>query len=108
MEFTRYDPSKARPLDGGVNAFFVPVPRGDKLAAMLLMLDKKADTGKREIPNDTMLVVIAGEGRLRSGGEVADLKPGDVAILPGGLQNHIWTVDSPLQAILVTMPGSGG
>lgn len=95
------------PLEGGVNAFFVPVRRGDKLAAMILLLDRKGDTGKREVSSDSMLVVIAGEGRLRSGGEVADLKPGDVAILPGGMQNHIWTIDTQLQAVLMTMPASG-
>lgn len=104
MDFFRYDPSTAMPLDGGVNAFFVPVRRGDRLAAMLLMLDRRGDTGKRAVSSDVMLVVIAGEGRVRSGGEVAELRPGDVAILPGGMQNHIWTQDSPLQAILVTLP----
>lgn len=92
------------PLDGGVNAFFVPVRRGDRLAAMLLLLDRRGDTGKREVSSDVMLVVVAGEGRVRSGGQVAELRPGDVAILPGGMQNHIWTQDSPLQAILVTLP----
>lgn len=104
MDFFRYEPSQALPLDGGVNAYFVPVRRGDRLTAMLLLLDKKGDTGKREVGADVMLLVIAGEGRLRSGGEVADLKPGDVAILPGGLQNHIWTQDTQLQAVLVTLP----
>src|SRR5688500_6178432 len=103
MDFTRYEPSAAMPLDGGVNAFFIPVRHGDKVAAMLLILDRKGDTGKRDVPYDLMLVVIAGEGRVRAGGEVADLKPGDVAILPGGLQNQIWTVDSQLQAVMVTM-----
>jgi quercetin dioxygenase-like cupin family protein len=107
MDFYRYEPSKALPLEGGVNAFFVPVQQGGKLAAMILLLDRKGDTGKREMSTDSMLVVIAGEGRLRSGGEVADLKPGDVAILPGGMQNHIWTIDTQLQAILMTMPARG-
>jgi len=106
MDFFRYDPSTALPLEGGVNAFFVPVKRGDKLAAMLLLLDRKGDAGKREVSNDMMLIVIAGEGRVRSGGEVADLKPGDVAILLGGLQNHIWTIDTQLQAVLMTMPSA--
>jgi len=104
MDFFRYEPSQAMPLEGGVNAYFVPVRRRDRLAAMLLLLDKKGDTGKRDVSTDVMLIVIAGEGRLRSGGEVADLKPGDVAILPGGLQNHIWTQDTQLQAVLVTLP----
>ncbi len=106
----RYDPAKAMPLEGGASAFFVPVRRGDRLTAMLLVLDKKGDTGKREVPSDVMLVVIAGEGKVRSGGEVAELQPGDVAILPGGMTHHIWTQDTQLQAVLITLPaaGSGG
>lgn len=106
MDFIRYDPAQALPLEGGVSAYYVPVPRGDRLTAMLLMLDRKGDTGRREVAADMMLVMIAGEGRLRSGGEVADLRPGDVAILPGGLLHHIWTQDSPLQAVLLTLPSS--
>lgn len=107
MDFIRYDPSKAVPLEGGAGAFYVPVRRGDKLTAMLLMLDKKGDTGKREVAADVMLVVISGEGRVRSGGEIADLRPGDVAILTGGMMHHIWTQDTQLQAVLMTLPAAG-
>ncbi len=108
MEFIRFDPSQAQPLEGGVNAMFVPVRRGDRLAAMILTLGKKGDTGKREVGADIMLVTIAGEGRLRSGGEIADLRPGDVALLPGGLLHHIWTQDSQLQVVLLTLPSAQG
>ncbi len=107
MDFIRYDPAQAVPLEGGYNAFYVPVRRGDRLTAMVLMLGRKGDTGKREVGADVMLVVIAGEGRLRSGGEIADLRPGDVAVLPGGLMHHIWTQDSQLQAVLLTLPSTG-
>jgi quercetin dioxygenase-like cupin family protein len=107
MDFIRYDPAKAVPLEGGAGAFAVPVRRGDRLTAMLLVLDKKGDTGKREVPADVMLVVIAGEGRVRSGGEIAELRPGDVAILPGGMQHHIWTQDTQLEAVLITLPAAG-
>jgi len=109
VELFRFDPGSAVPLEGGANAMFVPIRRGDRMTAMLLQLDRRGDTGKREVPADVMLVTLSGEGRIRSGGHIADLKPGDVCLLPGGIMHQIWTSDSQLQVVLVTLPriGSG-
>jgi quercetin dioxygenase-like cupin family protein len=104
MDFFRYDPTLAQPLPESVNTFFIPVRRNDKLAAMVLMLDRKADTGKREVSTDLMLVVVAGTGTLRSGSDVAELQPGDVAILPGRIMYHLWTQDTQLQVLLLNLP----
>ena len=76
------------------------------MVGMLLNLDRKGDTGKREVGNDIMLVVVSGEGRMRSGGEIADLKEGDICLLPGTIMHHIWTADSKMQCILMGL-GSG-
>ena len=108
MELIRFDPAKAAPLPGGANTTYVPVRSGERMTAMILQLDKKGDTGKREVGTDVVLTVISGEGRLRSGGEIADLHPGDVCVLPGGLLHHIWTADSRLQAVMITLGASGG
>jgi mannose-6-phosphate isomerase-like protein (cupin superfamily) len=105
MEFVRFDASKATALPGGANAMYVPVQQGDKLVAMVINLDRKGDTGKREVGNDVLLTVIAGEARLRCGGEIVDLKVGDVAVLPGGTMHQIWTIDTTLQAVMLTMGG---
>lgn len=107
MELVRFDPGKAAPLPGGANATYVPVRSGERMTAMLLQLDRKGDTGKREVGTDVVLVVISGEARLRSGGEIVDLKPGDVCVLPGGLLHHIWTADSRLEAVMVALGGGG-
>ena len=106
MELFRFDPAAASPLEGGVNVTYVPITRGDRLTAMLLQLERSGDTGKREVNADVMLVVVEGEGRVRSGGQVADVKAGDVCLLPGGLLHHIWTSDSRMQAVLLAL-GSG-
>ena len=103
MDLFHYNPEEAQPLDEGDRAYFMPIQRGDRLAAMLLMLDTDGDTGQRELPTDSMLVVIAGEGQLRSGGQVADLRSGTMTILPGRVTFHIWTSTSRLQAALVNM-----
>ncbi len=101
MELVRFDPANGVPLEGGANAIYVPVQKNNRLVGMVIQLDRKGDTGKREVPSDVMLVVLSGEARLRSGSEIADLRPGDVCILPGGIKHQIWTADSRLQAVMV-------
>ena len=103
MELIRFEPGKATPLDDGANATFIPIRRGDRMTAMMLQLDRRGDTGKREVPADMLLVVVSGEGNVRSGGTVAEVRAGDVLLLPGGLMHHLWTSDSTMQAILLTL-----
>lgn len=103
MEFVRFDANKAAALPGGVNAVYMPVQKGQKMVGMIIQLEKKGDTGKREVPLDVLLAVVSGEGRIRSGGEIADLKSGDVAVLPGGILHEIWTADSRIQIIMMEM-----
>ena len=100
MQLVRFDPDKAIAIEGGDKAHYVPIQSGERLTAMLLKLGRKGDTGKRELQADVMLVVISGEGKVRSGGEIADMKAGDVAVLTGGLMHHIWTADSEMEAIM--------
>lgn len=103
MELFRYDPEKAQPLPDSVGTYFVPVKTGDRMTAMLLVLDKKGDTGKRELPNDVLISVIAGEGHLRAGNHYADVQPGDVYIIPAGSRHQIWTAKSQLQVVMLTL-----
>lgn len=103
MDFVRFNPTEAQPLPGGVNATYVPVNYQNQIKAMLVALDRKGDTGKREAPTDALISVVAGEGRCRSGGAIADLKEGDVAILPAGILHQIWTSDSTMQFVMVSL-----
>ena len=107
MRLIRYEPSEAQALPGGVNAFFVPVRTGNenRMTGMMLILDRKGDTGKREVPADALMTVVSGTGSVRSGGSVAELRPGDVVLLPGGISHQIWTSEGPFQAVLVTLSG---
>lgn len=101
MELIRFDPAHTSPLEGGTNAAYIPVKKDNRMIGMVLQLEKKGDTGKRSVSSDVMLVVLSGEGRLRSGGEIADLRPGDVCVLPGGILHQMWTADSRLQAVMI-------
>lgn len=103
MELVRFDTANAVPLEGGANAVYLPVQQGNRLIGMVVQLDRKGDTGKREVSNDVMLVVLSGEGRIRSGGEIADLRPGDVCVLPGGIRHQLWTADSRMQVVMITV-----
>jgi quercetin dioxygenase-like cupin family protein len=105
MDLIQYDPASGTPLTGGTNVRVVPVQREGRTAAAILTFDRKGDTGKREIPIDSLLIVISGEGRVRSGGQIADIKAGDVVVLPGGILHHIWTSDSTLSVALVSLGG---
>lgn len=103
MDLIRYSDSQAQPLPDAANARFMPVMSGDKMVGMHLHLDVRGDTGKREVPGDMLMVVISGEAKVRSGGSIADVKPGDVLRLPGTIQYHIWTADTRLEAVLITL-----
>src|SRR5574341_863408 len=81
---------------------FIPVMEDDRLVAMMLRLDPKGDTGKRQVAMNVMLVVTVGEGNVRSGGTIAEVHAGDVVVLPGGLMHHIWTGPTGMDCILVT------
>jgi len=103
MEFYRFDAAAAQPLEGGTNAVYVPVRVAGNLRAMLVMLDRRGDTGKREAPADMLINVVSGEGRCRSGGLIADLRAGDVAVIPAGALNQIWTTDTSMQLVLLSL-----
>lgn len=102
MDLIRFDASAAKPLEGGKGASFIPVMEDDRLVAMMLRLDPKGDTGKRQVAMNVMLVVTVGEGNVRSGGTIAEVHAGDVVVLPGGLMHHIWTGPTGMDCILVT------
>ena len=103
MEFVRYDPSQSEPLAGGSNAYFVPLRYGEHTTAMIVDLGRRGDTGKREAPNDLLMTVVEGEGKVRSGGTIAELRSGDIILLPGGILHHIWTHDSTMRVVLLSV-----
>lgn len=103
MEFIRFDQSQAQPLADGQNASFVPLRYGEHTTAMVVDLGPKGDTGKRESPLDILMTVVSGEGKVRSGGSIAEIKSGDILLLPGGILHHIWTHDSNLRIVLLSI-----
>ncbi len=103
MEFIRFDESQAQPLQDGENATFVALRYSEHTNAMIVDLGRKGDTGKRESPQDILMTVVSGEGKVRSGGGIAEIKSGDMLLLPGGILHHIWTHDSTLRIVLLSL-----
>lgn len=103
MEFIRYDEEQAQPLVDGENATFVPLRYGVHTTAMIVNLGRRGDTGKRESPQDILLTVVSGEGKVRSGGSIAEIRAGDILLLPAGILHHIWTHDSTLRIVLLSI-----
>jgi mannose-6-phosphate isomerase-like protein (cupin superfamily) len=106
VELIRFDEDQAQPLPGGINASYIAIRTGDRTSATLLNLEKHGDTGMRETDVDMLLAVVSGAGQVRSGGMVAEVRPGDVMLLPGGKAHTIWTTDTRMRALLMLL-GSG-
>nr|MBN1229668.1 hypothetical protein [Anaerolineae bacterium] len=106
MQFYRFNPEEALPLENGTRATYIPIRHDGRMVAMQIQLDRRGDTGKREFNLDLMLSVVEGEGFVRSGGSVAEIRAGDVCILPDGLLHNIWTTDSMMR-VVITLMGSG-
>lgn len=101
MEHYQFESEQAQPLPGGSGVAYIPINHGDRLAAMQLAFDKRGETGMREVGVDLLLVVVSGEGNVRSGVQAADLHPGDSVILPEGVPHNIWTSSGPMRAVLI-------
>ncbi|MGF1504649.1 MAG: hypothetical protein GYB64_00415 [Chloroflexi bacterium] len=106
MDLFRYDAEQAQTLPDSANTTYIPVRQNGRMTAMILKLDRKGDTGKREVPADTLLTVVSGEGNVRSGGSVAELQAGDIVTLTGSIPYQIWT-SSELVVVLM-MPSNAG
>jgi quercetin dioxygenase-like cupin family protein len=108
MEVYRYNPDVAEPLPEGKHASVMPVRINGQLAAMIIRLGPRGDTGMREVGADIIAAVIAGEGQMRSGGMVAEVHPGDVVLLPAHIRHTIWTTSSEMQVVLTLLKSGAG
>lgn len=101
MDLARFDPSQAQPFEGGDRALSSPAVEGTGTTLRILQLDQRGETGRREAPYPVALVIVNGEGQLRVGGQIAEVKAGDAVAVPPNMTYWAWTTSSPMTLALI-------
>jgi quercetin dioxygenase-like cupin family protein len=89
---------------GSVGVIARAVARGDSGAVTVLHVEPGGEVGRHPAPVDQLLLVVAGEARVRGGeGEWVDLAAGQAVVWAAG-EEHVTRADTALTAFLVEMP----
>ena len=91
MEIFGFREEEAQPLSGAINASYIPIRIGGRMAATLVRIDRKGDTGRRLVEVDLLVAVVEGSGQVRSGPHVADVSAGDLIVIKANDEHTIWT-----------------
>jgi len=98
-----YDPTERAPkeLVPGINAktFW-----GEKMLAAVVDLDANVHLPRHSHPHEQLGIVIEGEIEFDVAGEVKRLKPGEVYVIPGGVEHEARTFDHPVKVLDVFSP----
>ncbi len=101
MNLARFDPAEAQPFEGGERALSSAPIEGAGVTLRVLQLEQRGETGRRQAPYPVALVVVAGEGQLRVGGEIAEVKAGDAIAVPANTTYWAWTTSGPMTVALL-------
>lgn len=100
---TFYDPTQreAKELIPGINArtFW-----GEEMLVAAVDLDPNAHLPRHSHPHEQAGMVISGQMEMIIAGETRLLKPGDVYIIPGGVEHEAHTFDEPVKVIDIFSP----
>jgi len=100
---TFYDPKEREPkeLVPGINArtFW-----GEKMLIAVVDLDPNSHLPLHSHPHEQVGTVIQGQMKLVVEGESRLLKPGDVYVIPGGIEHEAFTFDEAVKVIDVFSP----
>jgi quercetin dioxygenase-like cupin family protein len=77
---------------------------GDKMLAAVVDLDPNTELPMHSHPHEQLGIVIHGEIEFTIDNEVRTLKPGDVYIIPGGVEHAAKTFDHPVKVMDVFSP----
>lgn len=77
---------------------------GENMLAAVVDLDPRTELPLHNHPHEQLGLVIEGEIEFTIGGEVKTLKPGDVYLIPGGVEHGAATFDHPVKVIDVFSP----
>ena len=77
---------------------------GDNMLLSLVSIDANSTVPLHTHPHEQAGVVIEGELEMGIGGEARVLKPGDMYIIPGGVEHYAKTGDAPAKALDIFSP----
>jgi len=77
---------------------------GQKMLAAVVDLDPETILPMHNHPHEQLGIVIEGEFELTIGGEARILKPGDVYLIPGGVEHGAKTFAQPVKVMDVFSP----
>ena len=98
-----YNPTEraAKELIPGINAktFW-----GEQMLAAVVDLDANVHLPLHSHPHEQLGIVIEGQIEFSVAGEVKVLKPGEVYVIPGGVEHEARTFDQPVKVLDVFSP----
>jgi quercetin dioxygenase-like cupin family protein len=77
---------------------------GDNMLLSLVEIDANSEVPNHTHPHEQVGIVIEGEMEMGIGGEVRTLKPGDMYIIPGGVEHYAKCGDKPAKALDIFSP----
>jgi quercetin dioxygenase-like cupin family protein len=77
---------------------------GEEMLAAVVDLDANTHLPRHSHPHEQLGIVIAGQMKLSIADESKTLKPGDVYLIPGGVEHEAHTFDQPVKVMDVFSP----
>jgi quercetin dioxygenase-like cupin family protein len=77
---------------------------GEKMLAAVVELNPNTELPMHSHPHEQVGIVIGGQIQFNIAGEIKTLKPGDVYVIPGGVEHGAKTFDDPVQVMDVFNP----
>jgi len=77
---------------------------GENILLSLVEIDAHGHVPNHTHPHEQAGIVIEGEMEMGIGGEVRVLKPGDMYIIPGGVEHYARCGDTPAKALDIFSP----
>ena len=77
---------------------------GDKMLLNLLELAPHAVVPLHSHPHEQAGIMLEGEMEFTIGGETRLVKPGDIFIIPGGVEHSVRVLDKPCKALDIFSP----
>ena len=80
---------------------------GEEMLAAVVDLDPHVELPLHSHPHEQLGIVIEGQIQFSIGGQVQILKPGEVYVIPGGVEHSAQTFDHPVKVMDVFSPVRG-
>ena len=89
------------PFDGCVGVEGKVLVSEDDFFVAMLRFTEQATIHEHPGPNDTIVVVVEGEGLTSVGGDASPVRAGEQVRWPRGVPHRLWTEGSPMVTLMV-------